>query len=164
MQIVWMIKYRELVEKMIRLCNVAAACFTEPLYEEGEIKLTAHQVQILEYALEERDEKMSQLAARIGISKSIFSRNANSLISWGLIQKEHRNENRKEFYLTVTPRGAQVYENYSKLIYERWFKTMFEMADHVPRKYIDIFEDILEGFTNDISLAKSAEKSDQKPV
>ena len=54
--------------------------------------------------------------------------------------------------------------NYAKLIYERWFKTMFEMADQVPRKYIDIFEDILEGFTNDIRLAQSADKSDQKPV
>lgn len=160
MQIVWMIKYRELVEKMIRLCNVAATCFTDPLYEEDGMRLTAHQVQILEYALEERDEKMSQLAARIGISKSIFSKNANALIGWGLIQKEHRKENRKEFYLTVTPKGAQIYENYAKLIYERWFKAMFEMADQVPRKYIDIFENILEGFTKDILLSKSEKQKE----
>lgn len=155
MQLEWMGKYRELIESIIHLCNIAAIQFTSPLYVDDEVELTAHQIQIVEYALERKDANMTMLANRIGISKSVFSRNVSKLINQGLIRKEHRMANQKEFYLYVTPKGAEVYERYSRFIYERSFREMFRMADQVPREYIDVFEKILQTFTKDMLQGKN---------
>lgn len=146
----WMGEYRDLVEKMILLCNVTSWHFSRPADYNTPIKITATEIQIVEYALEERAENMTQLAARLGVSKSIFSKYVSKLIAKDLIKKEHRPDNQKEFFLSVTPYGEEVYTAYSQFIYERWFKEMFAMADKVPKEYIKVFEDMLQGFADTI--------------
>jgi DNA-binding MarR family transcriptional regulator len=146
----WMGEYRELVEKMILLCNVTSWHFAKPAYFNTPIKITATEIQIIEYTLEERDENMTKLSTRLGVSKSVFSKYVNKLIIKKLIKKEHRADNQKEFFLYVTPHGQEIYNLYSQFIYERWFKEMFAMADRIPKEYIKIFEDMLQGFADTI--------------
>jgi len=146
----WMREYRSLVEKMILLCNVTSYHFTRPAFYNTPIKITANEIQIIEYLLDERDENMTQLAERLGISKGGFSNNVKKLIAKDCITKEHRSDNQKEFILKVTPYGQKIYNLYSQFIYERWFKEMFRMADQIPKEYIRIFENMLKGFADTI--------------
>jgi len=144
----WMGQYRGLVEKIIHLCNKSATHFNVSADYNTPIKITAHQIQVIEYLLEGRDEKMSDVAKRLGVSRGTFSGSVSKLISMGCLEKKHVGNNKKNLYLSVTPLGHKVYSDYSKFIYSHWFKDMFAMADQIPPEYIKIFENMLKGFAD----------------
>ncbi|WP_143402957.1 MarR family winged helix-turn-helix transcriptional regulator [Gemmiger sp. An120] len=144
----WMGRYRTLVERIIHLCNKSATHFTRPAFFDTPYKLTAIQIQIIEYLLEDRDENMSSVAQRLGITRGAFSNNVTRLIGMGLLEKAHRPGNNKNLFVTVTPKGRGLYRDYSRFIYERWFRDMFKLADQIPEEHLKIFEDILQGFAD----------------
>ena len=60
-----------------------------------------------------------------------------------ILQQQNRN-----LFVTVTPKGRELYRDYSRFIYERWFRDMFKLADQIPEEHLKIFEDILQGFAD----------------
>ena len=72
----------------------------------------------------------------------------NALIGMGLLEKAHRPGNNKNLFVTVTPKGRELYRDYSRFIYERWFRDIFKLADQIPEEHLKIFEDILQGFAD----------------
>jgi len=144
----WMGQYRDLVEKIIFLCNKSATHFNLSADYNTPIKITAHQIQVMEYLLEGRYEKMSDVAKRLGVSRGTFSGSVKKLMAMGCLEKSHKDGNKKDIHVTVTPFGHQVYEDYSRFIYNHWFKDMFAMADKVPPEYIKLFGDMLQGFAD----------------
>ncbi len=144
----WMGKYRDLVESIIFLCNRSATRFNMPQYYNTSVPLTAIQIQIIEYALEDKNEKMSELAERIGITRGAFSNNVTKLVALGLIEKEHRGSNQKELFITVTEKGRQEYKNYAKLVYDLTFRQIFSMADELPPESITAFQKMMKTFAD----------------
>ena len=144
----WMGQYRTLVERIIHLCNKSATHFARPAFYSTPFKLTAIQIQIIEYLLENQDENMSSVARRLGITRGAFSNNVTRLIALGLLEKSHRPGNNKNLFVTVTPQGRELYMAYSRFIYDRWFREMFKLADQIPPEYLRIFEQILQGFAD----------------
>lgn len=140
----WLKKYRMLVHRIIYLCNASATRFSVPQYYKTEYKLTGTQLQVIEYALEGRDDKMAVIADRLGITRGAFSSNVKALTEMGLMYKEHREGNKKDYYLVVTEKGKEEYRKYAECVYERCLRDVFDIADSIPEEYIEKFEQLLK--------------------
>lgn len=116
MKLEWMGEYRDIVEQLIKYCNVYAAVYKKEEFMGTDIPISYAQIQIIEYLLENEELhlNMKQLAAKLGITTSNFSKLVNKLESKGLLQKYHAANNRKEVIIQVTEYGKKVYADYLK--------------------------------------------------
>lgn len=144
----WMDKHRQLVEKIIKYGNAYGQIYNKQMDYHAGLFFSAAQIQVLEYVLENEDEKMSEIAKRLGITRSAFSKNVKKLMDKGLLEKFHCNNNQKDIFLKVTAYGQEVYEQYSKFIYETCFKEMFEIADQIPREYLVLMTKMMDNFAD----------------
>jgi len=145
MQLEWMGEYREVVEKLIHYCNAYASIYKKECITKTGVTFSFSQIQVLEYLLEneERNENMSIIAARLGIALSSFSKLVSALEKKGLLEKYNLEGNKKNIVVRVSPLGEQVYEAYSKEIYENHFKHMFEILSSLPKEYLPIVAEAL---------------------
>ena len=150
MQLEWMGKHRELVEKFILLFNTYARQYSGEHHLEGtNVTTSSAQIQTLEYIIEAGStENMTSIADRIGITRGTFSNNVKNLLEKGYLEKYHEPGNKKNIYIKATEKGLQAYEEYSNFIYQAWFEEMFEMVDTMPEEQIETLIKILDGFTN----------------
>ncbi len=51
---------------------------------------------------------MSELAREVSIAKQQLTQRVNSLEEAGLVQRSHSSENRRQVYISLTPRGRQL--------------------------------------------------------
>ena len=130
---------RELFEKIIKCGNIYAnnhhKVVNLGLYND----VSLSQIQVLEYVLEVENQKMSDIAKRLGITKSALSQIAKKLEEKGWLEKYRCNNNKKEIFLKVTAQGKNVYITYSKAMHEFFFKDIFDISKQIPKKYSDIF-------------------------
>lgn len=161
MRLEWMGQHRSLVEKLIKFGNAYAGVYKLQLNYGTDATFSASQIQTLEYILEaeEKEEKMSEMAERLGISRSTFSKNVKHLTEMGLLEKYHLSGNRKDIYVKPSDRGRHVYEQYTQYVIRLCFEEFFSYADQlsdaekaITVKMIDRFADVL------VSLG---EKTDQ---
>ena len=143
----WMGSHRELVRKFMKLMNVYAReyCNVKQLYG-SQLELSPARIQTLEFILESNDLKMSEIAATIGISRTTFSNTVKTLERKGYLRKVFRNGNKKDIYLEVSELGKKLYYDYTTIIYNNWFKYMFEQIDTMSAQDVETLERILEGF------------------
>lgn len=76
MKMEWMGEYREIVESLIHYCNIYADIYKHEHMVFQDVTYSFSQVQVLEYLLEneERQENMSAIAYRLGVSRSNFTK------------------------------------------------------------------------------------------
>ena len=138
-------EYREMVEALIHYCNIYVSVYKiERMTWQG-ISYSYSQIQVLEYILEneEKQQNMSCIAARLGITRSNFTKIAGKLVSKGLLEKTYMPGSRKDVLLTVSPLGKDLYEEYSRSVYERHFSRMFAEWRGIPEEYRSLFRDSL---------------------
>ncbi len=139
MQLAWMGEYREVVESLIRYCNVYAYVYkSEKLYHEG-VHYSYAQIQVLEYLLEneEKQEPMNAVAARLGVTRSNFTKIVRRLEEKGLVEKNYIPGSRKSIAVTVNDKGRKLYDTYSKEILRWHFSAMFKELKEIPPEYMD---------------------------
>ena len=159
MKLAWMGEYREVVDALIHYCNIYAAAYrTEKMEFEG-IRYSYSQIQVLEYLLEneERAENMSAIAARLGITRSNFTKIVNRLAEKGLLEKHHRPGSRKDLLLTVNERGRALYEDYSQEILRWHFAPMFEELAAIPQEYYKHIHDAFYGAMRENTVLEQPE-------
>ena len=134
MKLAWMGENRGVVEALIHYCNIYASAYKLENQEYQGIPSSYAQIQVLEYLLEneERDEHMSAIASRLGISRSNFTKIVSRLESKGLVEKRLRPGSRKELLVTVLPQGKALYEDYAREILRWHFAPMFEELSQIP--------------------------------
>lgn len=152
MQLEWMQSHRALVEKIIKYGNAYANTYRlQRDYMTG-VYFSASQIQTLEYILEneERNDKMTQMAKRLGVKPSAFSKNVNKLVEKELLEKYRYSDNQKNIYLKVTDKGREVYTNYVDFVVRECFGEMFKHADQMSEadrvhmgEILDIFAETL---------------------
>ena len=83
MKLEWMGEYRDVVEALIHYCNRYSASYKAEKLELFGINFSFAQIQVLEYLLENEDlcQNMSQIAERLGISRSNFTKIIHRLAS-----------------------------------------------------------------------------------
>ena len=145
MKLEWMGEYREVVEALIHYCNIYASAYKLEKQNYQGISYSYSQIQVLEYLLEneERQEHMSAVASRLGITRSNFSKIVSRLEAKGLVERRQRPGSRKELLVTVLPLGRALYEAYSQEILRWHFAPMFEELRQVPPENRDHLRDAL---------------------
>lgn len=152
MKLDWMGDHRELVEKIIKYGNAYSNTYKLQRSYGTDITFSAAQIQTLEYILEAEDqeEKMSEMAARLGVSRSTFSKNVKNLTEKGLLEKYHLSGNRKDIYVKPSAKGREVYTKYTAFVQELCFDDIFRVADQITEadkksfiRIMDLFADVL---------------------
>lgn len=162
MELKWMEQYRSFVEKLIRYGNAYAFLFRKPKSYGTKEMFSASQIQTMEYILEAEysNETMTQMAERLGVSKATFSKNVKSLVEKGLLEKQHYHGNKKNVYVKPTKKGRELYQEYTKFIYEVLFKDIFRIADTIAPEDRDRFEELLALFSERILWYQDAESDE----
>lgn len=136
MELQWMGEYRDYVEKMIKFGNAYANLYQKEQYYNYEVEFSPSQLQVLEYLLEteEKQQNMAEIAARLGVSPSSFSRNVKKMINKGLLEKYHTVSNRKNIIVRVSDRGREAYAAYSDYVLTYRFRQVFSELDKIPKE------------------------------
>lgn len=98
MSLGWMGKNRVFVEKLVKFGNAYANSYKKEYPYNTSFQFSAAQIQVLEYILENEDknQNMLEIANRLGISKSAFSKNVKKMVDKGLLEKYHTSEKTKQ--------------------------------------------------------------------
>lgn len=146
MKMQWMGEYRPFLEKLIKYANVYASIYNKENYYGTSIPISFSQIQVLEYLLEneELNLNMSEIAGRLGISPSAFTKLVNKLTQKDLLEKFYMEGNRKNIIIRVTDHGRRLYQNYSNYIYEKSFSKIFQAGEGLPKKYLPVIARMLE--------------------
>lgn len=102
MKLNWMGEYRNLIEQLIRYGNSYAHIYNRPVKITETISLSPSEIQVLEYILEneEKKQKMAELAQRLAISPSSFTKIVNKLAKLNLLEKYRKGNNRKDIIIS----------------------------------------------------------------
>ncbi len=131
MKLEWMGQNREIVEALIHYCNIYAGVYRIEKMSFRGIAYSYSQIQVLEYLLEneERNDNMSAIAHRLGITRSNFTKIVTRLCKKGLVEKVRVPGSRRDLNVVVNDLGRELYEDYSKGILKRHFEPMFRDLD-----------------------------------
>lgn len=145
MQLEWMGRYRGVLEKLIKYCNVYAQCFNKEINRIDDVSFSFAQIQVVEYLIENEElaQNMTMIASRLGIKQSQFSKLVSKLVSKGMLERYHAEGNRKSVIILVSDFGKRIYAKYSQQILNRHFAMMFEQAKDLGQDEIDAFERFL---------------------
>ena len=160
MKLSWMGEYRDVVDALIHYCNIYAAAYKIEKMEFRGVSYSYAQIQVLEYLLEneERNENMSAIAARLGITRSNFTKIVNRLVAKGLLEKHHLPGSRKELRLTVNALGRELYEDYSQEILRWHFAPMFRHLDRIDKSAYPAMHDALYAAMGGSTFLSDTEK------
>lgn len=162
MELSWMKHHRTLIGKLTRFANIYASMYATPIELGLGCRLSIVQLQTLEYALENEDCYMSELAQKLGLPRATFSKNVKVLEQHGLVRRYRRKDNRKNIYLFATDAGKKLYENYAERAASAWFPPLFKLADTVPPAEMRKFEALLDADTE--LLICAGRLKDELPV
>lgn len=169
MKLDWMQNHRVIVEKMIKYGNAYAAGYTKRRNFGTSEEFSPSQIQTFEYILEseDRNEKMSEMAIRLGVSRSTFSKNVCFLKKQGMLEKFRRVGNRKDIYVKPTEKGREIYATYVKFVNEVCFNEMFHIADEISEddkerfiKMLDIFAEAFLWYFSEEQEIKEPKETD----
>ncbi len=106
---------------------------------------SALQLQVMEYILEneEKNQSMVEIAMRLGISVSTFSKNVKNMAEKGLVEKYHVLGNRKEVIVKTTDYGKKIYQMYAEYILKTVFGPIFHILDSQPDEALDAFAEVI---------------------
>ncbi len=146
MKLDWMGNHRALIEKIIKYGNAYSNTYKLQRSYGTDVMFSAAQIQTLEYILEAEDqeEKMSEMASRLGVSRSTFSKNVKNLMEKGLLEKYHLSGNRKDIYVKPSAKGREVYARYTAFVRELCFDEIFKYADTISEADKESFTRIMD--------------------
>ena len=145
MQLEWMGQYRDLMEKLIQYGNAYAQNYNREMDLGNGVRFTPAQLQALEYILEneEQNQNMAQIAARLGITPSSFSKNVAKMVEKGFLEKYHASNNRKDVIIRVSPAGREAYGRYIQTLLPI-FQQLSVLWGQIPTEGMGAFLDALE--------------------
>ena len=156
----WMGRYRQLVSALVRHVNVL-----DKLKEEFRIEIADGVYvdrlvwQIIEYFVEHSDntENMIDIAAKLGIPQSSFSKKVKLLKEYGFIDRFIAEGNKKEIFIRPTEKAIRFYKQNSADNVSKDFLPFFEKLERFSDEEIAAFTEALE------VLTASCEAKEQQP-
>ena len=153
MKLQWLGEYRDLVEAIIRFANNYASVLNKEFMGD-EVKFSFSQIQVVEYLLEneEYNQKMTEVAKRLGITTSSFTKLVNKLVEKGVLQKYHIIGNNKDVIVQVTPLGRSIYQKYTEQVAAKIFSDMFEIGKELKSGELELFTKMIRSLNTKESL------------
>ena len=157
MKLEWMGAHRAAVEALIRCGNSYSQNVNLRGMMTEAVDISAAELQVMEYILEneERRENMSQVAARLDISQSSFSKIVAQLCRLGLLEKYRTCRNRKNVIVQPTELARQVYRDYAVSAARGW-KPIFDELDRMGPDAEAGFIRLLDTFSASMHAAREA--------
>lgn len=139
MKLDWLGEYRLLMEKIIKCANTYARTYRKKMSYGTDILISAAEIQVLEYILEneEKYQNMAEIALRLGVSSSAFSKNVKQMLSKGLLEKYHSVNNKKDVIIQPSALGRSVYSDYCRYVKMDFIDQMEDVLKDVPQDNID---------------------------
>ncbi|MCI9075121.1 MAG: MarR family transcriptional regulator [Dorea sp.] len=139
MKLDWLGEYRLLMEKIIKYANTYARTYRKKMSYGTDILISAAEIQVLEYILEneEKYQNMAEIALRLGVSSSAFSKNVKQMLSKGLLEKYHSVNNKKDVIIQPSALGRSVYSDYCRYVKMDFIDQMEDVLKDVPQDNID---------------------------
>lgn len=139
MKLEWLGKYREFFENLYYYTNTYGQVYSLQEFHQTSVPCSLAQIQILEYILEneEENQKMAQIAERLGISPATFSKNVRKMVDKKLLERYQSTTNKKEIIIKTSALGKKVYQEYVTGLMDMRFRETFKILDEVPQEYID---------------------------
>ena len=144
--------YRDFVDSLVRFGNVWSQATSTP----GAIKTSAFisgtELQVLEYILENEDlhQKMAEVAQRLYIPQSSFSKIVKQLVEKGLLEKYHAKGNQKDVIVQVSEKGRKVYLEYAEGAKNGKWGEMFKTLDKLPQEAVSMMTDMFNEFSSSV--------------
>ena len=130
MKLEWMGAYRDIVGDFYRSANgYSQICKTELFGDK--IRFSA-----------EQHKNMKWYAERLGLSQATLSKYVRKLVDKGLLEKYHREGNRKDIILMVSPLGLEEYERYSQQMKAAIFDELFHLLDSISPEELEIVKKV----------------------
>ena len=160
MKLEWLGDYRGFVEKAIKFGNAYASTYQKEQSFGTSVMFSSSQLQTIEYILENEDknQSMAEIADRLGISRSAFSKNVKKMIEKGLLEKYRTSDNHKNIIVRVSPLGRQVYSDYCVYVQKGIMDKMFQVLEDIPREYLDKVSEALDMWSDDLNRQPTAPK------
>ena len=157
MKLEWMGQHRAAVEALIRCGNSYAQGLNLRGLMTDKVDISAAELQVMEYILEneERRENMSQVAARLDISQSSFSKLVSELVRLGLLEKFRTANNRKNVIIQPTDFAREVYRQYAVGAQRAW-QPIFDELDRMGPEGEAAFIRLLDAFSSSMHTAREA--------
>lgn len=146
MKLEWLGKYRDFFESLYHYTNTYGQIYSVQGFHHTSVSCSLAELQILEYILEneEKNQKMSEVAERLGVSPATFSKNVKKMVQKNLLEKYKSTANKKEIIVKTSLLGKKVYKEYVTGLLEIRFKETFEILDTIPETYIDAISKIFK--------------------
>lgn len=150
MKLEWLGDQRDTIEAIFLWGNHYASHYKKPFRITDEVWLSASEIQVVEYLLENEELKlnMAGVARRLGISPSAFTALVAKLEKMGLVEKYYYQDNRKSLIVLVTDQGRCIYGEYSRQLHDLWREKVLGSLGHIPAKYQVVFAQVLRELTN----------------
>ncbi|MBQ6482323.1 MAG: winged helix-turn-helix transcriptional regulator [Anaerolineaceae bacterium] len=160
MKLEWLGEYRKFVEKTIKFANAYASTYQKEQSFGTKVMFSSSQIQTIEYILENEDKNqtMAEIAERLGISRSAFSKNVKKMIEKGLLEKYRTSDNHKNIIVRVSPLGREAYNDYCKYVKNGIMDKMFAELDGIPKEYLEKVCKALDMWSEDINRQPTAPK------
>jgi len=133
----WLGEHEKLIGALMRFGNAYAQNYNTERDLGIGVSFSASEIQALEYILfnERENQHMAEMAAKLGIPNSTFSKNIKKMMDKGLVEKYHTSTNKKEIILRVSAFGREAYGRYRQFVYDNIYKDVFTLLDTVPQEY-----------------------------
>ena len=156
----WMGRYRPLVAALVLHSNIVNRATNERMDVGDGIMLSTQEWQTLECIVEHQDEffSMIEIARRIGIPQSSFSRVVKTLHEQKLIAKYQVAGNRKNIILRPTEEGLRIFGHRMADPIRELFKQFFKELEPLSDKDLALITSALNHLTLSLPSAKDSQE------
>ena len=156
----WMGRYRPLVAALVLHTNITNRGSNERMDVGKGVLLTTQEWQTLECIVEHEESyfSMIEIARRLGIPQSSFSRTVKTLYGQKLIEKYQVEGNRKNVILRPSEFGREIYINRVEDDTREMFISFFRDLDSISDKDLETFTSALNRFSRSLPSAKDSQE------
>ncbi len=160
--IVWMGRYRQLVEALVRHVNQVNRAGSIKFNICDDLWVNSFEWQVLEYLYEHEsnDDPMLRVSETLGIAQSTYSKIINHLHKGKLIEKFHTPDNKKNVIIRISEKGKKAYECASVQVSQSSWHLFFERLNELSDESLSAFTEALDLLTSGLPSKQEDMKAD----
>lgn len=146
-------RYDELIEAFDKGCDLCIKYDSIP-HQYGDEVLYQSEMHFLQAVGNSPNTTITVIAQQLGKTKSACSQMVRKLKERNLIVQERNQNNNREYYLTLTKKGTEIYhahEEFDRHCLLRTYESLKDFSDEELQTYIAIQKRLNEVFTKDVN-------------
>lgn len=149
MKLEWMGQYRDFVEALVRFGNVCSQSTSTPGSIKTSVYISGTELQVLEYILENEETNltMSEVADRLYIPHSTFSKVVRQLVEKGILERYRIEGNYKNIVIRASEKGREAYIEYANNAASGKWGAMFKRLDTLTVEQVKNLTDMFNEFS-----------------